>query len=164
MEQLVVAVIAALVGGVLFVAGYHALVMGPSVRRLTAALATHDALLGGSEGARASARLEGIEAASFAVSAAVATFSERITELERVASSEVPRVGFVRYNAFDDVGSDLSYALALLTRDGNGVVLSSIFSREETRTYGKAVRGFTPSHDASQEELSAIAQAKAMIG
>jgi hypothetical protein len=74
----------------------------------------------------------------------------------------VPRVGFVRYNSFDDVGSDLSYALALLNRDGDGVVLSSIYSREETRTYGKAVAGFKPATEPSDEELAAIAKARAV--
>ena len=71
-----------------------------------------------------------------------AGLTARIEALEKVAQSETPRIGFVRYNAFDDVGSDQSYALALLTRDGDGVVLSSIYSREETRTYGKAVEKF----------------------
>jgi len=80
--------------------------------------------------------------------------------LERVARSEIPRLGFVRYNAFSDVGSDLSYALALLNRDGDGVVLSSIWSREETRTYGKAVAGFRPAQDPSEEELAAITRAR----
>ena len=66
----------------------------------------------------------------------------------------------MRYNAFSDVGSDLSYALALLNRDGDGVVLSSIWSREETRTYGKAVAGFRPAQDPSEEELAAITRAR----
>ena len=83
------------------------------------------------------------------------------TALQKVAQSETPRVGFLRYNAFEDVGSDQSYALALLTRDGDGVVLSSIYSREETRTYGKAVLKFQTSQEASAEERAAIAQAKA---
>ena len=73
----------------------------------------------------------------------------------------MPRVGFVRFNAFSDVGSDLSYALALLNRDGDGVVLSSIYSREETRTYGKAVTAFKPAQDPSSEEVAAIEKARA---
>jgi hypothetical protein len=67
----------------------------------------------------------------------------------------------VRYNAFENTGSDLSYALALLTRDGDGVVISSIWSREETRTYGKAVAAFSSAQDASNEERAAIAKARA---
>jgi hypothetical protein len=86
---------------------------------------------------------------------------DRLSELERVARTEVARVGFVRYNAFDDVGSDLSFALALLNEDGDGVVISSIYSREETRTYGKAVKAYTSVVDASREERAAIEAARA---
>lgn len=84
----------------------------------------------------------------------------RLAELERVARAEVARVGFIRYNAFDDVGSDLSFALALLNGDGDGVVLSSIYSREETRTYGKGVKGYASVVDASREERAAIEAAR----
>jgi hypothetical protein len=85
---------------------------------------------------------------------------ERLAELERIARREVHRVGFVRYNSFSDVGSDLSFTLALLNNEGDGVVLTSIYSREETRTYGKAVRKFVPQQGASKEEQSAIAMAR----
>jgi hypothetical protein len=54
----------------------------------------------------------------------------------------------------------LSYALALLNRQGDGVVVSSIFSREDTRTFGKAVNAFEPLQEASKEELRAIALAR----
>jgi hypothetical protein len=40
------------------------------------------------------------------------------------------------------------------------MVLTSIFSREETRTFGKAVRKYVPQHDASAEEQQAIAMAR----
>ena len=86
---------------------------------------------------------------------------ERLTELERVARAEIARIGFIRYNAFDDVGSDLSFALAMLNEDGDGVVLNSIYSREETRTYGKAVKGYAAVVDASREERAAIEAARA---
>ena len=84
----------------------------------------------------------------------------RLSALEQQAQYDVSRVGFVRFNAYADTGSDLSYALALLNRQGDGVVVSSIFSREDTRTFGKAVSRFEPLQDASKEELSAIALAR----
>jgi hypothetical protein len=85
---------------------------------------------------------------------------ERLQELERVARREVHRVGFIRYNSFSDVGSDLSFTLALLNNEGDGILLTSIYSREETRTYGKAVRKFIPQQGASKEEQLAIAMAR----
>jgi hypothetical protein len=87
----------------------------------------------------------------------------RLAELERLAQM-VPRLGFVRYNAFADVGSELSYAVALLDAQGDGVVLSSIFSREETRTFGKRVRKYLGDQDVSKEERDAIALARGGVG
>jgi hypothetical protein len=71
----------------------------------------------------------------------------------------IQRVGLVRYNAFEDTGGDLSYALALLNSEADGVVLSSIFSQEETRTYCKPVSRGESKYPLSDEERKAIAQA-----
>jgi len=88
---------------------------------------------------------------------------ERLEELEGVVKRDLHRIGFIRYNSFDDVGSDLSFTLAMLNEEGDGVVVTSIYSREETRTYGKAVRKFVPQQGASKEEQSAIAMARTGI-
>ncbi len=159
--QQLTAVLAAIGSAIVVLGGYHLLVAAPALRRLRAALATHDELLGGGAGASATKRVDQIEARVQRLEAGATSLAGRVSLLEAAAQSVMPRVGFVRYNAFDDVGSDLSYALALLTRDGNGVVLSSIYSREETRTYGKAVENFIAAQDASAEEKMAIAKARA---
>jgi hypothetical protein len=160
MNDLISAVLAGLVSALVVTIGYHLFVVGPRVRKLQAMLDTHDGLLGGGA-ARATDRLAALERDASASAAAHEAERRRVDALEKIARTEVPRVGFVRYNAFSDVGSDLSYALALLTREGDGVVLSSIYSREDTRTYGKAVAGFKPAQDPSEEELAAIAKARA---
>jgi hypothetical protein len=89
---------------------------------------------------------------------------DRLDALEGTVKRDLHRVGFIRYNSFDDVGSDLSFTLALLNDDGDGVVVTSIYSREETRTYGKAVRKYVPQQGASKEEQSAIAMARTGVG
>ena len=160
MNDLISAVLAGVVSALVVTIGYHLFVVGPRVRKLQAMLDTHDGLLGGGA-ARATDRLATLERDAAATAAAHEAERRRVDALEKIARTEVPRVGFVRYNAFSDVGSDLSYALALLTREGDGVVLSSIYSREDTRTYGKAVAGFKPAQDPSEEELAAIAKARA---
>ncbi|PWK16597.1 DUF4446 family protein [Tumebacillus permanentifrigoris] len=68
-------------------------------------------------------------------------------------------VGVLRYNAFPDAGSDLSYSIALLNRDADGVVLSSIFGREESRTYAKPIVAGASSYKLSEEEQEAIHRA-----
>jgi hypothetical protein len=152
-------VLVALGGALVVFGGYHALIVAPKLRRLSQALDVHDALLSGSTG-KASNRIVAPEssAADFKVLSAEL---DRLTSLEASLAEKLPHIGFVRYNAFDNTGSDLSYALALLTKNGDGVVISSIWSREETRTFGKAVSGFTSVQDASNEERAAIAKARA---
>ncbi len=148
--------------GVVLVAfgGYHVLLVGPRLRRLTQALDTHDALLSGGAG-RATDRIAGLESSDIELTRISGELDRRLGALEAAVAAKLPHVGFVRYNAFENTGSDLSYALALLTRSGDGVVISSIWSREETRTYGKAVTGFNSAQDVSNEELAAIAKARA---
>jgi hypothetical protein len=159
--DLTASVLAGFGSALIVLGGYHFFVVRPRFDRVRSMLGTHDGLLGGGGTELASRRVEALEAAATTAEREIAGQIARIAALEKVAQSEIPRVGFVRYNAFADVGSDQSYALALLTREGDGVVLSSIYSREETRTYGKAVNKFQPSQEASDEERTAIAQAKA---
>jgi len=80
----------------------------------------------------------------------------RIAVLEAASARTLQCVGFVRFNAFPDVGSELSFALAVVDRRGNGFVVSSIYSREEVRTYAKAVRNFTADKGLSDEEQRAV--------
>lgn|GEM_PF-754023 len=90
----------------------------------------------------------------------VAALRARIDALEANTARSLQRVGFVRFNAFPDVGSELSYALAVVDRGGNGFLVSSIYSREEVRTYAKAVRNFTADKDLSDEERRALELAR----
>ena len=91
----------------------------------------------------------------------VAALRARVDALEANAARNLQKVGFVRFNAFPDVGSELSYALAVVDRSGNGFIVSSIYSREEVRTYAKAVRDFTADKDLSDEERRAVELARA---
>lgn len=75
--------------------------------------------------------------------------------------ASVRRVGLLRYDAFEDVGGRLSFSCALLDEHGNGVVLTSINGRQETRVYAKPVTAGTSSYNLSSEEGEAIRQAMA---
>lgn len=78
---------------------------------------------------------------------------------EESSKNSIQKVGLVRYNAFEDTGGDLSFALALLNSEADGVVLTGIFSQEESRTYCKPVCRGESKHQLSKEERKAIAQA-----
>jgi hypothetical protein len=160
-QDLTAPVLAGLGSALVILGGYHFLVVAPRLKIVKTILGTHDGLLGGAGTDPATKRVDALEASAAANVYDIDGLTKRVELLEKVAQSETPRIGFLRYNAFADVGSDQSYALAMLTKDGDGIVLSSIYSREETRTYGKAVVKFQTSQEASAEELSAIAKARA---
>ncbi|MGH2693940.1 MAG: DUF4446 family protein [Actinomycetota bacterium] len=71
------------------------------------------------------------------------------------------RFHIVRYDAFEDMGGRLSFSAALLDDHGDGVVITSINGRTETRTYAKPVRGMSSEHNLSEEEREAITGAAA---
>ncbi len=83
---------------------------------------------------------------------------KRISDLLNMA---VTRVGIVRFRAFEDMGSDLSYAVALLNSHNDGVVLSSIFAREDSRSYGKPIVDGKSEYALSTEEEQALKEAMA---
>lgn len=72
----------------------------------------------------------------------------------------IQKVGFVRYNAFNDVGSDLSFSVALLDDNLNGFVISSLFGRNECNTYAKPIVNGKSKYTLSDEEIQAIEIAK----
>ena len=71
----------------------------------------------------------------------------------------IQKVGIIRYNAFKDTGSDLSFALALLDKKNNGVVLNGIFSRETSNIYAKPVINGESKYRMTEEEKEAIKKA-----
>lgn len=72
----------------------------------------------------------------------------------------VQKVGFIRYNPFSDTGGDQSFCLCLLDGQDNGVVISSLHSRDQTRIYAKRIsRGKSPGYTLSKEERAVINKA-----
>ena len=89
--------------------------------------------------------------------------SERVGDLERAHGElrqamqrAVQRVGLVRFNPFSDTGGDQSFSIALLDGDGDGLVISSLFSRSETRVFAKPIQGGQSKYNLTEEEQQAI--------
>ena len=80
--------------------------------------------------------------------------------LDAMVKKSLHKVGVVRFSAFDGIGSDLSYAVALLDDNNNGIILSSLFGREESRTYAKPIVNGASSYTLTDEELQALAKAR----
>lgn len=79
--------------------------------------------------------------------------------IDALLQTAITRVGIVRFSAFQDMGSDLSYAVALLDAKNNGVVLSSIFAREDSRSYVKPIEDGRSSYTMTAEEQQAVKDA-----
>ena len=71
----------------------------------------------------------------------------------------VQKVGVVRYNPFDEVGGNLSYAVAILDSKNNGVVLNGIHSRTGSFTYAKPIELGVSEYTLSDEEQEALTKA-----
>ena len=69
-------------------------------------------------------------------------------------------VAVVRYDAFGDMGGRLSFSAAIIDDAGDGVVLSSIHARGESRTYAKGVVGGRSDTTLTPEEQQALAAAR----
>jgi hypothetical protein len=85
----------------------------------------------------------------------------RISQLASQLESAIQHVGVVRYNPFEDTGSNQSFVLAMLDARGDGFVLSSLHSRQATRMFLKPVSGGKVDGAVSQEESEAIRRAAA---
>ena len=79
--------------------------------------------------------------------------------LDKNISECIQKIGMVRYSAFKDTGSDLSFALAMLDDNNNGVILNGIYSREMSNIYAKPVKEGKSQYTLSEEEQEAIKRA-----
>lgn len=86
---------------------------------------------------------------------------KNLEAIEAKGELHLQKIGFLRYNPFKTTGGDQSFILALLDGQDNGVVFSSLHSREATRIYAKPVKaGGAEKYKLSNEEEKVIKGAK----
>ncbi len=66
----------------------------------------------------------------------------------------------IRFNPFPDQGSNQSFAIGMLNEDGDGVVLSSLYSRDRMSIFAKPVKGNKSEYELSEEERAALDKAQ----
>jgi hypothetical protein len=66
----------------------------------------------------------------------------------------------IRFNPFPDQGGNQSFALGMLNEDGDGVILSSLYSRDRNSVFAKPVRGGRSEHELTEEEKEVLQKAK----
>lgn len=86
--------------------------------------------------------------------------SQELENLKKECKLAVQKIGIVRFNPFSDVGGDQSFSIALLDGNDNGVVITSLYNRENNRVYGKPIQNGCSEYLLSDEEKKAIQIAK----
>lgn len=89
----------------------------------------------------------------------ISVLSKEIETLDTKLTFAVQKVGFVRYNAFADMGSELSFSIVFLDNFLNGFVLTSIYGREQSICYAKPIKDGKSVYPLSAEEIQAIDRA-----
>ncbi len=131
-------------------------VLSAQVRRANQRIAR---LTGGADGAN----LEDTLTAHLETVAAAMRRMETLEQAVGVLQAKIPlclqRTGLIRYDAFDDAGGAQSFSLALLDANGDGIVVSGVYGRRDSRVYAKSVQNGRASHALSEEEEQALRQA-----
>jgi hypothetical protein len=148
-----VAVVGVAVGGV------AVLVAGVAQVRLSKLRRAYQALLGNAQQADIVGVVGQHVAAVDGLTSEVRRTQSDVAVLRRDLAAAIRHVAVVRYDAFGDMGGRLSFSAAMLDDAGDGLVLTSINGRTETRSYAKGVKGGTSPHQLSPEETQAVGHA-----
>jgi len=119
----------------------------------------HKRLMRGVENKSFEALLEqNLSSIKFAVSK-VEDVSANQLELKAQVNKCIQGVGVVRYNPFQEMGSDLSFSVALINSQCDGVVITGIFGRQSSSTYAKMILSGKSTQNLLDEEQQALRQA-----
>ncbi|MBM7867752.1 DUF4446 family protein [Heliobacterium gestii] len=121
----------------------------------------YQTLMRGQEGQNLEALLQENMQLSQQLVQRIETMDRSIALLEAISKETVRHVGIVRFNAFENVGSDQSFAVAMLNDQRNGVVISSLYGRELSQVYAKPIQNGKSTYLLSAEEEEAIGKALA---
>ena len=89
---------------------------------------------------------------------------EKALEKSEMAMNEckkgcVNKIAIMRYKAFEDIGSDLSFSVAILDSFNDGVIITGIYSRHDSTTYAKPIDKGISRYDLSEEEIHVLNEA-----
>lgn len=124
---------------------------GRVVHRLSAALAD----------SQASAGLRHLAAGMEPMAARMAAIEIAVETLRAAADAAPLPPGVVHFCAFETEGPPLSFSVAFVNRQRDGVVVTSLYARDQVRVFSKAMTGGVASTDLSAEEEEAVALALA---
>lgn len=83
---------------------------------------------------------------------------ESLETLKKLTNRSIKKVSVVRFNPFQGTGGNQSFVVALLDSYNNGLILSSLYTREGTRVYSKPIEKGQSPYPLSKEEIEALAK------
>ncbi len=87
-------------------------------------------------------------------------FEKEIIVINTKLKKSIRGVEMVRFNPFSDQGSNQSFAIGMLNEEGDGVVISSLYSREHMSVFAKPIKDNKSTYELSAEEREALTKAK----
>ena len=125
-------------------------------QRLSKATAAYRSILHESTGTSLGEALDTQAGRVESVQRRLAELDSRYAQLETRSRGSLQHVGLVRFNPFNDTGSDQSFAIALLDDEQSGIVVSSLHGRDGTRIFAKPIHAGQATHPLSAEEQKAL--------
>ena len=103
--------------------------------------------------------LKGVDNELGRLDAVTEALEPRLAAVERLIPHAIVNTGVVNYDAFGDIAGNMSRSVALLSIDGDGIVISILVGRQDVRIFTKEVRGFDGVEELSPEEKAAVTRA-----
>jgi len=90
----------------------------------------------------------------------ISQLSSEVARIENLNKLNFQKYALIRFNPFEETGGDQSFVAAFLDGQNNGIVISSLHSRNGTRVYAKPVSGTkSTTHEFSKEEKEVVEKA-----
>jgi len=112
-------------------------------------------------------KAENLEEAIVAIGATTRMLKERtgvqnavIENLNNRLKKSIQGVNLIRFNPFKDAGSNQSFAIAMLNEEGDGLVMSTLYSRERMSLFAKPIKNMSSEFELTNEEKEAINNAR----
>lgn len=87
---------------------------------------------------------------------AIAQFEKRISFLENEDLKNIKNVKVLRFNPYKETGGNQSFALSLLNKNKDGIIISSLYSREYLHLFAKPIKNGTSEYTLSKEEQEVL--------
>ncbi len=89
----------------------------------------------------------------------IANLEKELEKLKHESNFFVQKIEIKRYNPFSNIGGNQSFSLAILDKNNDGVIISSLFGHEGNRIYGKPIKNGQSTYQLSKEEKEVLEKA-----